>query len=160
MKSQKDTKKQTGLKSTNIKSQSKIDVILDSAYNNKWMLFRYFLAALLCSFLRYAFEVAFSVIFKQPLKDSALLSWCVWVLIFYPCIKFFVLRGRSAHIYSLLKQIIIYILCCAVLWATRQLFVSVLFVLSSNQALALAVGGVINELLCLWLMIKVVFKEK
>lgn len=168
MKSQRYNEKQTDLKNsdiiknknTNTKSQSKIDALLDSAYNNKWMLFRYFLAALFCSFFRYAFEVIFSVVFKQPLNDGALLSWCIWSLIFYPCVKFFVLRARSSNIYSLLKQIIIYILCCAVLWVSRQLFVSILFVLFSNQALALAAGGFMNELLCLGLMIKVVFRKK
>ena len=159
-KKQNDLKKSDRSKNTNTKSQSKIDALLDSAYNNRWMLFRYFLVALLCSFLRYAFEVIFSVVFKQPLSDSALLSWCIWSFIFYPLVKFFVFRVRSSNIYSLLKQIIIYILCCAVLWAARQLFVSVLFVLSSNQALALAAGGFMNELLCLGMMIKVVFREK
>lgn len=160
LKKQADLKNSDKIKNTNTKGQSKIDALLESVYNNKWILFRYFLVALFCSFLRYVFEVILSVIFKQPLDDGALLSWCIWSLIFYPCVKFFALRVRSSNIYSLLKQIIIYILCCAVLWVSRQLFVSILFVLSSNQALALAAGGVINELLCLGLMIKVVFREK
>lgn len=116
LKKQADLKNSDKIKNTNTKGQSKIDALLDSVYNNKWILFRYFLVALFCSFLRYGFEVILSVIFKQPLDDGALLSWCIWSLIFYPCVKFFALCVRSSNIYSLFKtDYNIYSLLCRAL---------------------------------------------
>ena len=121
---------------------------------------RYFASALVCGVIRYLINGVFIIIFTQPVGDAALLSWCVWTLIFYPCLKFFVFRFKSSDVYRLLRQIMIYILVCAGLWVTRQLFVSVLYVLTSNQTAALSVGGVMNELLCLWASVKIVFRKK
>lgn len=139
---------------------NKIDGLLNGIYRNKWLLMRYFASALVCGVIRYLINGVFIIIFKQPVGDAALLSWCVWTLIFYPCLKFFVFRFKSSDVYRLLRQIMIYILVCAVLWVTRQLFVSVLYVLTSNQTAALSVGGAMNELLCLWASVKIVFRKK
>ena len=49
LKKQADLKNSDKIKNTNTKGQSKIDALLDSVYNNKWILFRYFLVALFCA---------------------------------------------------------------------------------------------------------------
>lgn len=139
---------------------TKTEGLLNGIYKNKWLLMRYFAAAFVCGVIRYLINGVFIIMFKQPAGDAALLSWCVWTLMFYPCLKFFVFRFKSSDVYRLLRQIMIYILVCAGLWMTRRLFVSVLYVLTSNQMVALAVGGAMNELLCLWASAKIVFGKK
>ena len=140
--------------------QSKTDIWINNIYQNKWLLIRYFITALFCAVIRYFVNIFFAVILGQPAADSEFISWCIWTAVFYPCLKFFTFRAKSPHIYALLKQIIIYILVCSVLWFTRQLFIGILFTLTASDFTALSIGGCVNELICLFFMIKVVFRQK
>lgn len=136
----------------------KKEKFLDSIYQNRATLLRYFLWVIACTLLRYGISVLFGMLFSLPTSDAELLSWVVWAPLFYVTLKYFVFKTRSEHIYALLKQIIIYILCIFVLWLTRQLFIGVLYVISKNAAVSASLGGAVNEILCLLLMYKRVFK--
>lgn len=131
---------------------------LDGIYQNRSVLLRYFLWVTLCSVLRYSLTVLFGMLFSLSSADSGLLAWVVWAPVFFVTLKYLVFKTRSEHIYALLKQIIIYILCIFVLWLTQQLFIGALYMLARSTSAAAALGGAVNEILCLLLMYKRVFK--
>ncbi len=140
--------------------KSKTDILLDWIYNNRRMFFLYFAAAIVCEVIRYFTDVLFSCIDGLTAQDSALLAWCVWTVVFYVCMKFIVLKSKTSNVYVLMTEIAVFILVSAVLWLTRQLFVTVFFVLTSSSSFAMAMSGIFNEILCLVLMLKFVFKKK
>lgn len=139
---------------------NKIDYILDKVYANRRLLLLYFVSAFVCTIVRYFAQEL--LLASQSLSDheSALIAWCIWTLLFYIFMKFVVFKSKKTNIYNLLTNIIIFILVSAVLWFTRQLFIGLFFVLTSNGNIAMTIGGIINELLCLFLMLKVVFRKK
>lgn len=130
---------------------------LDSIYQNRALLIRYFIVALVLSVLRYFAAALFSGIMKSGFEFCA---WAVFAIIFFPCLKIFVFKTKSEHIYALLRQIIIYIICMTVLWYSYRLFISFFILLFRNETLALSFGGMVNEIFCAYLMVKVVFKNK
>ncbi len=129
--------------------QDKSEKLLDTIYNNKWLLIRYFAVAIACAVLRTVFENVF----------IEWLGFFIWALIFYPLLKYLVYRTRALNVFVLLKQIMIYCFCIAGLWFTRQLFIGIIYMLCNNTAIAFGIGGAVNEVLCLVLMWKFVFKK-
>ena len=136
------------------KKQDKSEKLLNSIYANKGLLLRYFAVALVTAVLRYVIELLFYGAAAEAI------SFFIWSLIFYPSVKLIAFKNRTGDIFRLLLQIMLYAMCIALLWVSRQVFVGILYMLTSNIALGVSVGGAINEIVCLVLMLKVVFKKK
>lgn len=132
---------------------NKTDKIIDSIYNNKSLLLRYFGVAVVCSFVRYLLDIVLNL-------PEDILSFLIWSVIFFPAVKLFAFKNRCPDVYRLMIQIMVYIFCIAVLWFSKQVFVGVLYGISHNISLSMSLGGAFNEVLCLILMIRVVFKKK
>ena len=126
------------------------DKIMDRLYENRVQILKYFAVAVALAVVRSVFDI----IIPQPI------SFTLWAALLYPLLKFIVFKYRAPEIYTLMKNIMIYIFCVAALWLTHQFFVGVLYMLCANITLALAVGGAINEILCALLMFRVVFRQK
>ncbi len=125
--------------------------LIDKIYQNKRIILRYFIVATLCAIFR---------VFIGALLSSDLLGFCVTAPIFYSGLKFFVFRRREKEIYSLLSQMMVFMLCMGGVWILRSLFVSILFILTNNTVMALGIGGAFTEILCMALMFTVAFKNK
>lgn len=123
------------------------DRLAGAIYDNKRTVLRYLIAALVCTLLRYVLGALLNAAGAKE-GSGELIAWIVWSLMFYPILKLWVFSKHMPDIYSLLKNISIYAIMCGVLYWTRTLFVTAVYVLSSNTAAALAVGGTLNELLC------------
>lgn len=139
------------------KKHDKSEKLLDSIYANKGLLLRYFAVALITAVLRYIIEIILNPIFSTA---SEAISFFVWSLMFFPTVKLIAFKNRAGDIFRLLLQIMLYIMCIAILWVSRQVFVGILYMLTSNIAIGVSVGGAINEILCLALMVKIVFRKK
>ncbi len=132
----------------------KIDNLFDKIYENRKLLIKYFIVAIICSMLRFVIGFVFSKISN----GNNIISWTIWSIIFYILLKLFVFRSKSPHIYALLKQITIYILCIAVVWFVNQFIIVLFAALSSNPQVTLALAGFITEIVCLWLMCEFAFR--
>lgn len=122
--------------------------LFDRIYDNRRFFLRYLLSALLCSLIRYAAKSPFTLL-------GEILAWCV----FYPLCKLFVFRVRREDVFSLLKEIIIYIMAASALWFTRQLLFSLFYAAFASIQTAMLLGGAINEILCCLAMSKLVFRR-
>ncbi|MBQ8605535.1 MAG: hypothetical protein IJ408_02260 [Clostridia bacterium] len=137
--------------------KNRSDKILDSLYENRSLLIRYFIFALIASILKYGFTFVFS---KIAVSGADFLVWTAWAIVFYPLLHFFVFKPEPTDIFSFLTRIMIYIVSVGVLWFINGLLTSVFMMLSSSPELSLALGGVLTEVLCLFIMWKIVFKIK
>lgn len=129
------------------------DKILDYIYDNRWLIVRYFLAAFICSILR-------SVINMFLGKQLEVITVMIWAIAFYPFLKFFVYKDRAISIFILLQQIIIYIFVITGVWMLGTFIKSTLLGFSSSAAVALSIGGAIQEIICFFAIHLLVFKQK
>ena len=136
-----------------------VDRFLDRIYENRWFYLRYLLTASVLGIARYFLGVLMSGIGFAP-GDDALVAWFIWAALIFVPFKLWVFKDRSENIYVLLTQIMKYIFCISALWIARGLILFVLVMFSNNAAVALGLGGVIVEFICLVLMINIVFKKR
>lgn len=137
----------------------KIDSFLDKIYQNRAVYLRYFAVIIVGSLLRLLLGFLLNVIGFAEGSDS-MVAWFLWALAIYAPLKLWVFKSHCGDIYRLLTQMMIYALCMFGLWTVRSIVISLLYVITSSTPLAMALGGVICELLCLALMINVVFRKK
>ncbi len=137
----------------------KIDKYLDSIYENRAIYLRYFVVVIISSILRVVIGFLLSVIGFEGGSDS-LLAWVLWAIIIFAPLKLWVFKNRCSDIYRLMTQMTVYGFCMGMLWVFRTVIISVLFMITSNTALSMAIGGVLCELICLALMINVAFRKK
>ncbi len=128
------------------------DSFFDKIYNNRRELIRYFIVVFLCSVLR-------TVLTAVVGGGASLISWAVWAVVLFVLLKHVVFKNRLESIYLLLTQIMIYIICIAVLWFLNGVLVGVLSAIAGGAA-ALILGGVVTEAVCMLLMYKIVFRKK
>ena len=136
---------------------TKTEKLLDSIYQNKKQILIYLACELVCTVLRIFTQLLLSPVVKA---GADVICWSLWAIIFYPLIKKFVFRYKAKHIYDLLKQIIIFILCAAAVYYVNGFATSIFYLLSKAPSLSVSLGGLLSELLCMFLMWKVVFKNK
>ena len=78
----------------------KSDKILNYIYDNRRLIIRYFIAAIICSVLRTVIDMLLGQSFE-------VITVMIWAIVFYPFLKFFVYKDRAESIFILLQQIII-----------------------------------------------------
>ena len=125
-----------------------LDSLFDKIYENRRELIRYFIVVFICSALR------------SLLMGFGPVCWCVWAILLYVLLKRVVFKNRLENIYLLFTQIMKYTVCISVMWFLHTVIVGALASRSTNVALALALGGVITEILCMIFMYKIVFRKK
>ncbi len=125
-----------------------LDSLFDKIYENRRVLIRYFIVVFCCSALR------------SLLMGIGPLSWCVWAVLLYVLLKYVVFKDKPENIYILFTQIMKYIVCVSLLWFLNTVLVGALASYSTNVAVSLALGGVINEILCMIFMFRIVFRKK
>ena len=133
------------------------DKLFDKIYQNKKQIFIYFICAIICSALRSVSQIVFSAV---TTSGADVLAWSLWAILFYPLLKKFVFRYKASDIFYLFRQIIIYIICAAVVYFLNQTIISVLYTLSANPSVSLSLGGAIGEIVCVFLMWSVAFNKK
>ena len=120
---------------------------------------RYFIVIIISSLLRVIFGFLLNLIGFEGGSDS-MLAWTLWAILVFVPLKLWVFKNRCPDIYRLMTQIVVYGFCMGGLWVLRTVIISVLFMITANTALAMGIGGVICELVCLALMINVAFRKK
>ena len=136
-----------------------IDKYLDSIYENRAIYLRYFAVIIISSILRIVVGFLLNVVGFEGGSDS-LLAWVLWAIMIFAPLKLWVFKSRCPDIYRLMTQMIVYGFCMGILWVLRTVIISVLFMITANTALAMGIGGVLCELICLALMINVAFRKK
>lgn len=136
--------------------KEKIDKLIDHLYENKKLLIIYFIIALILSVIKYFLTAFFGSI---TISGGEILAWTIWALMFYPAQKLLAFRNHCEHIWALLRQISIYIMCIGALWFANKLLLAIFFMLTGSAGVAIAIGGAITEIICLAIMWKVVFKN-
>lgn len=131
----------------------KSDKILNYIYDNRRLIIRYFIAAIICSVLRTVIDMLLGQSFE-------VITVMIWAIVFYPFLKFFVYKDRAESIFILLQQIIIYIFVITAVWLLGTFIKSTLLGFSSNAAVALSTGGAIQEIVCFFAIHMIVFKHK
>ena len=131
----------------------KSDKILNYIYDNRRLIIRYFIAAIICSVLRTVIDILLGQSFE-------VITVMIWAIVFYPFLKFFVYKDRAESIFILLQQIIIYIFVITAVWILGTFIKSTLLGFSSNAAVALSIGGAIQEIVCFFAIHMIVFKHK
>lgn len=140
------------------KKISRSEALMDSLYQNRVQYFKYFAAVLITTILREVGNAFLKSIANSP--STGVISWCLWAVIFFFALKFFVFKYRAPEIFTLLKVCMIYIFAVAVLWFTRSFFISIILAFSKNSTVAMSIGGALNEILCLFIMFSFVFNKK
>ena len=125
-----------------------LNSFFDLIYKHKKLLLKYFAVAIACSVIR--------VLIMAVMPFAAQL---VHALVFYILLKKFVFTKKLGDIFMYLTQIMIYVLCMSAVFLVTSFATSLLSMATVYSALAMALGGVIGELLCLFLMVKVAFKK-
>lgn len=136
--------------------ENKIEKILDGLYQNRAFYIRYFVTVIALSIIRIFLRLPLSVVITRGV--DVVVHFC-WAVLFFLPAKLWVFKNRCSDIFSLLTQIMKYIICVAVLWITRSAVTTTVFVVSNNTTFSLVIAGVVAELVCLALMINVVFKK-
>ncbi len=131
----------------------KSDKILNYIYDNRRLIIKYFIAAIICSVLRTVIDILLGQSFE-------VITVMIWAIVFYPFLKFFVYKDRAESIFILLQQIIIYIFVITAVWILGTFIKSTLLGFSSNAAVALSIGGAIQEIVCFFAIHMIVFKHK
>jgi hypothetical protein len=131
----------------------KSDKILNYIYDNRRLIIRYFIAAIICSVLRTVIDMLLGQSFE-------VITVMIWAIVFYPFLKFFVYKDRAESIFILLQQIIIYIFVITAVWLLGTFIKSTLLGFSSNAVVALSTGGAIQEIVCFFAIHMIVFKHK
>ncbi len=137
----------------------KIDKYLDSIYENRATYLRYFVVIIISSLLRVLLGFLLNLIGFEGGSDS-MLAWTLWAIMVFAPLKLWVFKNRCPDVYRLMTQMVVYGFCMGGLWVIRTVIISVLFMITANTALAMALGGVFCELICLALMINVAFRKK
>ncbi len=125
-----------------------LDSLFDKIYANRRELIRYFTVVFFCS------------IFRTLFAGFGIITWCVWAILFYVLLKIVVFKNKLDNIYFLFVQIMKYIMCIFVLWLLHTVIVGALASVSTNVALAMGLGGMFTEVLCIVFMYKIVFRKK
>ncbi len=125
-----------------------LNSLFDLIYKHKTLLLKYFAVAIACSVVR--------TLVMLVLPVAAQL---VHTVVFYILLKKFVFTKKLADVFATLTQIMIYVLCMAAVFVITSLVTSLLSMATVYTAVAMALGGVIGEILCLLLMVKVAFKK-
>lgn len=146
------------LRSIYLSMKDKFEKFLDNIYAQRAFYLRYLITATVLSIARYFLGVLMSGVGFAP-GDDALVAWFIWAALFFTPLKLWVFRNRCDNIYLLLTQIMKFIFCIAILWIARGIILFVFVMLSNNATVALSIGGIIVELICLALMINIVFKK-
>jgi len=136
-----------------------LDSLFDKIYLKRHELIKYFIVVFVCSILRTVATSFFTALGFLG-GSGGLVAWAVWAPILYVLLKFVVFKTRADDIFFLLVQIMKYVMCVTVLWFMNTVFVGTLAGAMSNDGLALALGGVATELLCMLFMYKIVFRKK
>lgn len=131
----------------------KSDKILNYIYDNRRLIIKYFIAAIICSVLRTVIDILLGQSFE-------VITVMIWAIVFYPFLKFFVYKDRAESIFILLQQIIIYIFVITAVWILGTFIKSTLLGFSSNAAVALSIVGAIQEIVCFFAIHMIVFKHK
>ena len=131
----------------------KSDKILNYIYDNRRLIIRYFIAAIICSVLRTVIDMLLGQSFE-------VITVMIWAIVFYPFLKFFVYKDRAESIFILLQQIIIYLFVITAVWLLGTFIKSTLLGFSSNAVVALSTGGAIQEIVCFFAIHMIVFKHK
>lgn len=131
----------------------KSDKILNYIYDNRRLIIKYFIAAIICSVLRTVIDILLGQSFE-------VITVMIWAIVFYPFLKFFVYKDRAESIFILLQQIIIYIFVITAVWLLGTFIKSTLLGFSSNAVVALSTGGAIQEIVCFFAIHMIVFKHK
>ena len=137
----------------------KIDKYLDSIYENRAIYLRYFVVVIISSIVRVVIGFLLSVIGFEVGSDG-LLAWVLWAVAVFAPLKLWVFKNRCTDVYRLMTQMTVYGFCMGILWVLRTVVISILFMVTANTTLAMAIGGVMCELICLALMINVAFRKK
>lgn len=136
--------------------ENKIEKILDGLYQNRAFYIRYFVTVIALSIIRIFLRPPLLVVITRGV--DVVVHFC-WAVLFFLPVKLWVFKNRCSDIFSLLTQIMKYIICVAVLWIARSAVTTTVFVVSNNTTFSLVTAGVVAELVCLALMINVVFKK-
>lgn len=136
--------------------KNKTDKIIDGLYENRKPLIRYFICALIASIIKYAVTFLISGVVTS---GGDIIAFMVWAIVFYPLLKFFVFKWKAEHIFELLRQMIIYIVCVTALWVINTVLGTIVYTFTNSGAGALTVAGIFTEVICLWLMFKIAFKN-
>lgn len=125
-----------------------LNSLFDLIYKHKKLLLKYFAVAIACSLVRAVVMIV--------LPFAAQL---VHAVIFYILLKKFVFTKKLGDIFMYLTQIMVYLLCMAAVFLVTSFVTSLLSMATVYSAVAMSLGGVIGEILCLLLMVKVAFKK-
>ncbi len=137
----------------------KVDLVIDKMYENRVQLLKYFAVALVCALFRTLLDSSLQII-GVAASGAELTAYSLWALVMFWPLKKFVFKYRANDIFALLNRFFVYLMCVALLWLAKQILVSLLYILTNNITVALALGGMFCELICLVLMFKVAFKVK
>ena len=136
-----------------------LDRLFDKIYAKRRELIKYFIVVFVCSIFR-TLATAFFTALGFVGGSGGLVAWAVWTPILFVLLKRVVFKHKSDDVFFLLVQIMKYVMCIFVLWFLNNVFIGFFANFTTNGAVALAVGGMFTELLCIVFMYKIVFRKK
>lgn len=136
-----------------------LDSLFDKIYAKRRELLKYFAVVFVLSIFR-SFATNFFTSLGFINGSGELIAWAVWAPILFVLLKRVVFKDKSKDVFFLLVQIMKYVMCTFAAWFFHTVAVGFLAGVTSNGALALGLGGMLTEILCLIFMYKIVFKKK